>query len=80
MIKAVLGLLGGALTAVVLAALDHFLAAAVVAAVTIVVVVTLLVFARRGVRHLVRAARGESDSKPARPTRRSSRTRTSRVQ
>jgi len=75
MIKAVLGLLVGALTAVVLAALDHILAAAVVAAITIAVVVTLLVFARRGLKHLVRAARGES----ARPTRRSSPTRPPRV-
>lgn len=57
MIKAVVGLLTAAVSAVVLAALGHILAALIVAVVSAAVAVTLLIFTRRGLQNLARVVR-----------------------
>ncbi len=69
MIKALVGLLTGAVASVLLVALDHILAAVVVAVVTVAVVVTLLVFARRGIQRATRAVHSATAPGPARPPR-----------
>ena len=81
-LKVLVGLLTGAVATVLLAALDHILAAAGVAVGTFAVVVTLLVFARRGIRRAAGAlsstdrftsrrftSRSRSKTRPARRPR-----------
>ena len=70
MLKAIAGLVIGGVTAIVLAALDHVLAAIVVAVVTVAIVVTLLLFARRAVRRLISDVRGGTPARRSPPRRR----------